>query len=330
MRERDSPSPSRPSMLNTMLSRERRKISKMSLPGPLVLKKASHSSEHALRTPPPTGCKNFSPKDFPKSSLPHLHMPCTPITPLIFQRETGEVRKQETLVAQSVPEDDKDAHALKQITTTDQSKIRKGEGRESLKRARSSDDAHDTPSYTTKRRLQCKDLIDNPLVEMSRLGVPETFFRQNLTRVASQRFGCAQQASCFVRARKALNRTQSLRVRVIPKADPENSFYMRFRNSLLTKTTSSPEKLIEEGDTEDEFNEDDSPCIPLHTEVALFRAPLLGNLLLSGKILRGDIIEIYLPRPEMLYSTLYWMYTGQIPFANRKKVEECLSFLCQL
>ncbi|KAI9682326.1 MAG: hypothetical protein M1817_000380 [Caeruleum heppii] len=53
-----------------------------------------------------------------------------------------------------------------------------------------------------------------------------------------------------------------------------------------------------------------SSALPIHIEYALYRLPLLAAVMLSGYILRGDAIELPLPRPEAWPKVVEWMYVG--------------------
>lgn len=53
-----------------------------------------------------------------------------------------------------------------------------------------------------------------------------------------------------------------------------------------------------------------TPIYPLHVEVALLRAPILGRLLLSGRVYIGDTVELEMPHPGAFEDVMRWMYTG--------------------
>lgn len=49
----------------------------------------------------------------------------------------------------------------------------------------------------------------------------------------------------------------------------------------------------------------------LDLEFAMYRAPLLAAVLMSGHVRRGDMVEVGLPYPEMLGDVMLWVYTGE-------------------
>ena len=69
--------------------------------------------------------------------------------------------------------------------------------------------------------------------------------------------------------------------------------------------------------------EDTCSPMPLHIEIALLRAPLLGRLLLSGHVFRNDMIEIELPYPEVFPDVINWMYTDRMG-KKEKEIRECI------
>jgi len=50
--------------------------------------------------------------------------------------------------------------------------------------------------------------------------------------------------------------------------------------------------------------------IPIHIEYALHYLPVLGALMLSGHVLKGDTIDLPLPHPEAFHPTIAYIYTG--------------------
>lgn len=52
------------------------------------------------------------------------------------------------------------------------------------------------------------------------------------------------------------------------------------------------------------------PALPLHIEYAIYRAPLLGAILLSEFVQKGDTVEVPVPWPEVWEETVVAIYTG--------------------
>lgn len=48
----------------------------------------------------------------------------------------------------------------------------------------------------------------------------------------------------------------------------------------------------------------------IDVEYAMYRAPLLAAVLLSGFVCRGDCVEIPMPHPEAWREVIVWIYTG--------------------
>jgi len=53
-----------------------------------------------------------------------------------------------------------------------------------------------------------------------------------------------------------------------------------------------------------------APALPLHIEYAIYRVPLLGAILLSGFVQKGDTVEVPVPWPEVWEETVLGIYLG--------------------
>ncbi|KAF8473227.1 hypothetical protein BDZ91DRAFT_393160 [Kalaharituber pfeilii] len=73
------------------------------------------------------------------------------------------------------------------------------------------------------------------------------------------------------------------------------------------------------------------PALPIHVEYATYRAPLLGAILLSGFVKRGDTLEIPMPWPDVWEETVAGIYIGgwneHCGYAFAEKVRANLEYL---
>jgi hypothetical protein len=60
-------------------------------------------------------------------------------------------------------------------------------------------------------------------------------------------------------------------------------------------------------------------------EYALYRAPLLAAILLSGPVRKGDTLDVPVPHPEAWLQVVEWIYTGK--GADVREVRENVEYL---
>lgn len=184
------------------------------------------------------------------------------------------------------------------------------------KRIRSEDD-EDVTTSPSKRRLSLDDMIPNPFCSLAKQGVPMAYIEKHLLRVGAPFFNNSESSVCLIKAVQArTSRKGVLRATVIPRRSPEDSFSLGF--SADTEQEDTEEVLVKATAS--------SVIMPLHTELALLRAPILGRLLLSGHVMKGDMIEIELPHPHLFYDVMHWMYTGKMG-QKEKEIKECIDTL---
>ncbi|KAI9815817.1 MAG: hypothetical protein M1832_005231 [Thelocarpon impressellum] len=58
------------------------------------------------------------------------------------------------------------------------------------------------------------------------------------------------------------------------------------------------------------------PALVVHVEYALHGLPLLAAILLSGKVLKGDTVELPLPKPDVWPEVVRWMYLGDVELTD--------------
>jgi len=132
--------------------------------------------------------------------------------------------------------------------------------------------------------------------------------------------------------------TGLFRVKIMPKDHDRKAFFMQKRfprrrrvvKDGVNKTTSSRANRagLEEGladmiqhckgspSTSTSRSSSSPPAVrqeplPIHIEYALYRAPLLAAILLSGHVGKGDTVEVPMPYPEVWAEVVVWVYTGR-------------------
>ncbi|KAH6711859.1 hypothetical protein BKA61DRAFT_486902 [Leptodontidium sp. MPI-SDFR-AT-0119] len=63
--------------------------------------------------------------------------------------------------------------------------------------------------------------------------------------------------------------------------------------------------------------------LPIHIEYALHYLPVLGALMLSGHVRKGDSIDLPIPYPETWRDVLTYIYTGRGPLTTAMKENIC-------
>lgn len=330
----------------SMENRGRQASLKTSLPDPLVLKQEPREQYYTyLQTPPPTGSQTATRDvfDLRIGAATRSMMPYTPTTPHMLRHCAKDSSSDVvTLLAKRQPVD---AEAAVRAIPLAAAKRPRAEACSTTQPG-----SAETAGPPRKRQITEADLISDPFRELAQAGTPACYIRQILPRVAARRMRVLEGATCTIRCVKQ-TKAGSVRVKITPNCDDTASFHMvckqgsedrDCRPSLDTvvEENDTDEKARDNGDDEEGEEQDDegqrstetdsfaaSPPMPLHVEVALARAPLLGKLLLSGHVFRGDQIEIELPHPEVFPDVLRWMYTGRAEPAKRKRIDRCLTIL---
>jgi len=62
-------------------------------------------------------------------------------------------------------------------------------------------------------------------------------------------------------------------------------------------------------------------------EYALYRAPLLAAILLSGHVRKGDTVEVPVPHPGVWKAVMEWVYTGRGCVVDDKMLTDNLQYL---
>lgn len=221
-------------------------------------------------------------------------------------------------------------------------------GTTSRKRSLSPTHASTSQRPTKRQSVEPSDLIENPIVDLARLEVPVAYVRMALQARLRQHFGVTETAACYIRARPLSHPSKGLRVRVIPRRDPSRAWTCHFnRPRSSIKRQAGKEEDLDDDDVEDdvrgrrpidlppsrplrhdlsptsdsdlssasaaEYDDEDGserPSFAVHVEALLARAQPLYELLLSGKVLRGDTLELALPFPDALPTLVKWLYVG--------------------
>lgn len=183
-------------------------------------------------------------------------------------------------------------------------------------------------------QLTQTELIRNPFWDLHRYGVPQSYVREHIKRISSSFFNDRRGAAVWVRSRPVnpASRRNNLRVRIVPRHDPSAAFYMSVRSTstFLDETQIDAFHDAEGASAVPQMCAENVrvfPIIPLHTEVALLRAPLIGRLLLSGKVSRGDLLEIEMQCPESFPEVMYWMYTGKMRIGKEQEIADMVKIL---
>lgn len=337
-----------------MENRVRRNSNRAStVPDPLVLSKSYASFHTALQTPPPLAAENnildgrpHISKNCFQEAPTTCQMPYTPVTPRTPASTKSDLQSF-TISQDAVQSSDSKREirpdSLDPHTCQDLLHLRLGSPL-TTKRPLSPESESESEPRPAKRVITEADLIGNPFLAMKRHGIPEQYSIRHMSRVTAKFFNKQEGASVHIRARSAVN-SQRPRVNVIPRDNPNESFCLRFKSESamdeeevndtgLPATTD--QKVQNTGISPAAVNKPVEDCqdpsnsaisMPLHVEVAMLRAPLLGRLLLSGYIYRGDMLELELPHPDLLYDVMHWMYTGIMNMTREKDIMACVEFL---
>ncbi|KAL2060107.1 hypothetical protein VTL71DRAFT_9929 [Oculimacula yallundae] len=85
----------------------------------------------------------------------------------------------------------------------------------------------------------------------------------------------------------------------------------RTRRSSTQGPTGTRRKDSTNTKRKDKFNTPGKQAIPIHIEYALHFIPVLGALMLSGHVRKGDTIDLPIPHPEAWRDVLTYIYTGR-------------------
>lgn len=314
-------------MHQTMASRTRRGSTKnIILPNPLVLKHEQRHLHANLNTPPPTGLpgQGLEAYKLQRSTLStpiSAQMPYTPRSPLQTACLPAQFKMAHTT---QTPDREYDLPA----TTMDREAASRSQtpvANERTKRGLDKDETHE--DRPTKHRVSENNLIHNTFYELIQVGVSMLYVRSKIVEAASGLFEDHNGASVFVRG-VPLSKPGAFAVRVIPRRSGVAPFRICFNTEgpRQRRAQSVPCEDRKRSDVADATRKRDEAiaAMPLHLEVAVLRLPILGQLLLSGHIFKGDFLEIELSEPDVLYDVLRWAYTNKIGAAARCKTESCI------
>lgn len=312
-------------MLLTMNQRQ----TKATVPHALEFTRTCYGNDtDVLATPPPTAMHHLQQQQQQQMKAPvpgvkSLCMPLTPMTPdtsiHLLQEQQQHVGESDSDTAStSTPNADSnsvftaDSSPHLVIADTDSYLNRK---RSLVELVTDTDSVESQPGR--KRVLTEADLIPNPLYLLR--NVPMAYVKERLPQLVSSYFGKAEGAACYIRAVPLSGesiRDNMMYTTVTPRRDSSRPFVMRAPRDM-----SKYGKLVQSKAAP-------SPIMHLHVECSIFRAPLIGHLLLSGHVLKGDMIQIELPDPEVFVDLVYWMYTGNIKqIEKRESILACIQYL---
>ena len=322
------------------------------LPQYLELKRATEPQQQqdggnlGITTPPASGLPRSAMRHKfahrrAKSSL-HMQMPLTPSSPGINVDSDGiqipatvdEATGSASPIASSPPLDSTGSDTASGWSSSAEKLL------ESRKRQLDDDHMPASPRSSKTLAIEPSDLIENPIIDLARQDIPMSYVRSKLEARLKSCLGEDASAVCHLRARPLLHESRGLRVRVVPRRDPQRTWTCQFARprsavrpqgstpssagldsvqshaaSALAQSTgaTSPSSDSSEFSACSSVNEDDPvkrPSYPVHLEALLARAQPLYQLLLSGKVLRGDTIELFLPHPDDMQTVVRWLYLG--------------------
>ncbi|ODQ55431.1 hypothetical protein SAICODRAFT_185026 [Saitoella complicata NRRL Y-17804] len=203
-------------------------------------------------------------------------------------------------------------------TTTEEQPAQEDVSPKSTERAAST--SPQIPESVCLQQLEQAWQIPDPRPEL--VNVPTAYIEKKLLQMGSRYLGDYRSAHVFVKAvplSKENMDGQTWKAKVRSQWPGRQNFSM---------SRELPRRL-EEVEVEGKTEEDKGVYLPLHVEYAVMCAPLLGSLLLSGEIRRGDHIEIALPyTKETWIATVAWMYLGHLKEGDDdEKVRRCVEFL---
>jgi hypothetical protein len=218
----------------------------------------------------------------------------------------------------------------------------------------------DSESFRSKRQMRVHSPDADTTLAQATLNelreVPIPYLHHHLTRIADRRLKSKLGACCYIKAvpfsqsgrlHQVCARVSSqsrpgclreLRFNPKPALDEEDEdmsdaeSQTGYRPTSKSRSSASAPRIS--SPTVDQHKAA-SAIFPLHAEVALLRAPLLGRLLLSGYVGKGDQLDLEFPHPQLFGQVIHWMYTGhltsstkgEIPAEQRQQTEECVAYL---
>lgn len=303
------------------------------LPNPLILKREAWQLNSALNTPPPTATTGTSLEAFALNKVALMtpisaQMPYTPRSPRPSECNALCADMAETVLTPKAIASTTAKQSCTASGTVSQSSdllppTTSGRSKRSLET-----DPVETDARPTKHRVTEEDLIHNPFPALRHHGVPISYVRDNIVRVSKKFFNIDDGAVVSIKS-KPISRPGKVSVNVIPRRAGASPFRVNFnrpvqcpKDEVAPKCRSlDPESplMADKSDSTEELE------MPLHLEVATLRIPVLGQLLLSGHIFKGDLLEVELPHPEVLHDVMKWAYTGEMNENERSKIESCLA-----
>ncbi|ORY82666.1 hypothetical protein BCR37DRAFT_392866 [Protomyces lactucae-debilis] len=175
--------------------------------------------------------------------------------------------------------------------------------------------------------------------------MPMAYLQHHFLSVTRQTLNQKRGAACYIKAVPVSQRGRTGRIRARVSSQDRPGVVRELQFDLAPRSldgddeeaTSDAESTASEsqGAPRIDRREANSSIFPLHVEVALLRAPLLGRLLLSGLVGKGDLLDLEFPYPHLFGQVVRWMYTGQLPelrdgdeaAEHRDQVHECIAYL---